>query len=144
MVSSDLCAAPARIAVILSAVYGWRWPCLAAIALPALVLEDDDLLAQALLDDLRLDRDALDGRLADLDVAAVVGEQQRSEGHLRTRLPASFSTRRVSPSATRYCFPPDAMTAYMNQVPRWKRRSLESEAPLSSEGPVGPPLCGRP
>ena len=60
-------------------------PGLAAVALAALVLEDDDLLAQALIEDLGLDRDAVDGRLADLDVAAVVGEQQRTEGDLRSR-----------------------------------------------------------
>src|SRR3954453_16649959 len=58
---------------------------LAAVALPALVLEDDDLLSQALVDNLGLDRDALDRRLTDLDTAAVVGEQQRPEGDLRTR-----------------------------------------------------------
>src|SRR6185503_12560235 len=57
---------------------------LAAVALAALVLEDDDLLGQALIDDLGLDRDALDRRLPDDDAAAVVGEQQRPEGHLRT------------------------------------------------------------
>ena len=55
---------------------------LAAVALAALVLEDDDLLAEPLLDDLGLDGDAGDGRLADLDPAAVVGEQERPEGHL--------------------------------------------------------------
>ena len=27
--------------------------------------------------------------------------------------PVSFSTRRVSPSLTRYCFPPEEMTAYI-------------------------------
>src|SRR3954471_7899930 len=47
--------------------------------------------------------------------------------------PASFSTRRVSPSATRYCFPPDEMTAYMESGPRCERRSLEREPRLSSE-----------
>src|SRR3982750_3758571 len=56
----------------------------AAVALAALVLEDDDLLRQALIDDLGLDRDALDRRLADLYAAAVVGEQQRPERDLRT------------------------------------------------------------
>ena len=56
---------------------------LAAVALAALVLEDDDLLAQALLDNLGLDRDAADRRLADLDAAAVVGEQQGPERDLR-------------------------------------------------------------
>ena len=40
-------------------------------------------LRQALIDNLGLDRDALDRRLADLDAAAVVGEQQRPEGDLR-------------------------------------------------------------
>jgi hypothetical protein len=57
-------------------------PALAAVALPALVLEEDDLLAEPLLDDLGLDRDALDGGLAHLHAAAVVGEQERPEGHL--------------------------------------------------------------
>ena len=90
--------APARMAVILSD--GERLPVarLAAVALAALVLEDDDLLAEPLLDDLGLDRDAGDGRLADLDPAAVVGEQERPERHLGAGGPASFSTRRVSPS----------------------------------------------
>jgi hypothetical protein len=57
-------------------------PRLAAVALAALVLEDDDLLRQPLVDDLGLDRDTLDRRLADLNAAAVVGEQQGPEGHL--------------------------------------------------------------
>src|SRR5262245_53521378 len=56
---------------------------LAAVALAALVLEDDDLFREPLLHDLRLDRDARDRRTAHLDLAAVVGEQQRTEGHLR-------------------------------------------------------------
>src|SRR5579863_8944580 len=58
---------------------------LAAIALAALVLEDDDLLPQALLQDLGLDRDARHGRAAHLDLAGVVSEQQRAEGDLRAR-----------------------------------------------------------
>src|SRR5438132_589560 len=60
---------------------------LASVGLPALVLEDDDLLAAAMLDDLGIDRDARDHRLADANVAAVVGEQERVEVHLRARGP---------------------------------------------------------
>src|SRR6185312_1686916 len=60
-------------------------PLLAAVALAALVLEDDDLLVQALLDDLRLDGDAGDGGTADLHAARIVGEQQRVEHHLGAR-----------------------------------------------------------
>src|SRR5215471_7667524 len=46
--------------------------------------------------------------------------------------PASFSTRRVSPSLTRYCFPPVAMTAYMVPGPPGERGSLERRPALSS------------
>src|SRR5579862_7493530 len=56
---------------------------LAAVALAALVLEDDDLLAEALLEDLGLDGDAGDRGTTHLDLAGVVGEQQRAEGDLR-------------------------------------------------------------
>src|SRR6266403_3672949 len=59
-------------------------PTLAAVALPALVLEEDDLLRQALLDDLGLDRHAGHRGPADRDVAAVVGEEQRPERNLRS------------------------------------------------------------
>src|SRR5262245_54354155 len=55
---------------------------LAAVALAALVLEDGDLLAQALLDDLGLDLDAGHLGLADRDAARVVGEEQGVEGEL--------------------------------------------------------------
>src|SRR3954467_11913715 len=45
--------------------------------------------------------------------------------------PVSFSTRRVSPSLTRYCFPPDTMTAYMCELPPGERRSLDISRQLS-------------
>src|SRR4051812_11455647 len=47
-------------------------------------------------------------------------------------VPVSFSTRRVSPSLTRYCFPPDTMTAYMCELPPGERRSLDISRQLSS------------
>ena len=84
---SALAFAPARIAVILSDVNGCRWPALAAVALAALVLEEDDLLAEPLLDDLGLDGHAGDGRLTDLDAAAVIGEQERPERSAWSRRP---------------------------------------------------------
>src|SRR3954465_7081770 len=56
---------------------------LAAVALPALVLEDDDLLAQAVLDDLGLDGHAADRGTADGDVPSVVSHEERSERELR-------------------------------------------------------------
>src|SRR4029453_17016743 len=55
---------------------------LAAGALAALVLEDDDLFGQPLLDDLGLDPHPRDGGAANLDLAGVVREQQRTEGDL--------------------------------------------------------------
>src|SRR3569832_791431 len=59
---------------------------LAAVRLAALVLEDGDLLAAALLDDLGIDRDPGDPRLSDAHVATVVGEQLRVERELRARV----------------------------------------------------------
>src|SRR6266540_405700 len=57
-------------------------PALASVALAALVFEEDDLLAKALLEDLGFDGHALHRRLAHLDAAAVVREQQRTKCHL--------------------------------------------------------------
>src|SRR4029078_9101287 len=58
---------------------------LAPVALAPPVLEDGDLLAQALLDYLGLHRDPRPLRLADAHVAAVVGEQKRVEVDLGPR-----------------------------------------------------------
>src|SRR5882757_6166632 len=55
---------------------------LAAVGLATLVLEDDDLLAQALLDDLGLDPHPRDQWPPHGDVAAIVGDEQWLEAEL--------------------------------------------------------------
>src|SRR5687768_12965898 len=60
-------------------------PLLAPVRLPPLVLGDDDLLAQALLQHLCLDLDAGNQGAAHLDIAAIIGEQQRIEAEFVAR-----------------------------------------------------------
>jgi hypothetical protein len=95
-VRHDLTLAPARIAVIFSAVKGCRWPACGGSS-SALVLEDDDLLVQALIDDLGLDRDALTVGCPTWTPPPSSANKQRAEGDLRAQAPPRASRREGLP-----------------------------------------------
>jgi hypothetical protein len=76
---------------------------------PAALLEDRDLLALRLGDDLGRDDDL--GGLGQR--VAFAGEQDVAQLIVSPASPASFSTAILSPAATRYCLPPVRTTANM-------------------------------
>ena len=82
-------------------------------ALLRLVLEDDDLLALAVLHHGGVHLGALHHGSAHGDLVAVDDSQNLVEGHVLAGLAGQLLMNRVSPSVTLYCLPPVSMIACM-------------------------------
>jgi len=79
---------------------------LLAVSFSSLELEDDDLLGPALCQDLGSHADVLQERFSHADLLAVLQKENLVQNDLVPRRTPVFSIRSVSPSVTRYCFPP--------------------------------------
>src|SRR5688572_10118037 len=85
------------------------------VVLATTKLEDDELVAEALLDDLGRDLRPRHRRSSDRHVLASPGATSSTWSNvtLVPASPSSFSTQRVWPGSARYCLPPVWITAYM-------------------------------